>query len=162
MSLNPDIKNSNQLIQTIILKKSDKYIKAENSDKKLVKENTSIDLDMSFKVNKFGYFNVNKRTKIYFGQGKIHLKKDEDKENTINLTFNDSSLNLRFQGIIDTKKLSFNVDINSQNCVIFNKIIGLIFYTDENGQNKYDMMMTNIYIYFQNEDDMNLLLNLLC
>ena len=162
MSLNPDIKNSNQLIQTIILKKSDKYIKAENTDKKLVKENTAIDLDMSFKVNKFGYFNVKKRTKIYFGQGKINLKTDKDKENTINLIFYDSSLNLRFQGIIDTKKLSFNVDINSQNCVIFNKIIGLIFYSDENGQNKYDIMMTNIYIYFQNEDDMNLLLNSLC
>ena len=162
MSLHQDLKNCKQLIQTIILKKSDKYTKAENSDKKLVKENTAIDLDMSFKVNKFGYFNVKKRTKIYFGQGKINLKTDKDKENTINLIFYDSSLNLRFQGIIDTKKFSFNVDINSQNCVKVNEIIGLIFYLDENGQNKYDIMMTNIYIYFQNENDMNLLLNSFC
>ena len=162
LKMNLDIKNSNPLIQTIILNKSDKNIKPENSNKKRSKENTINDLDISFKVNKFGYYNVKKKSKVYFAQGKINLKTEKDKDNNINLTFYDTSLNLRFQGIINTKKSSFIVDINNENCVIINELIGFIFYIDENGLNKYDMIMTNIYIFFQKKEDMDNLFNLLC
>ena len=168
MSLNPslkmnlDIKNNNPLIQTIILNKSDKNIKSENSNKKSGKENTLNDLNISFKVNKFGYYNAKKKYKVYFAQGKINLSTEKDKDNNINLTFYDTSLNLRFQGIINTKKSSFIVDINNENCVIINELIGFIFYIDENGLNKYDMIMTNIYLFFQKKEDMDNLFNLLC
>ena len=98
---------------------------------------------------------MNKKSKINFSKGKIYLKTAMDKNNCINLTFYDTSFSLRFQGFINTKKSSFALDINSKNCVKINEIIGLVFYIDENGQSKYDVIVTNVYIYFQAKEDIN-------
>ena len=146
-------KNIMPLTQIIILNKPKKKSKEKN--KKSNKENIPLPLDISFKLNKFAFFNVKKKSKINFGQGKIYLKTAMDKDNCINLAFYDSSSCLRFQGFINTKKSSFVVDINNKNCVKINEIIGLIFYLDDEGQSKYDIIVTNIFIYFQEKEDLN-------
>ena len=140
------------LKQTIIIEKNKNSV---SKIKKLNNENEEISLDISFKINKLSYFNVKKKSKINFGQGKIYLKTAMDKDNCINLAFYDSSSCLRFQGFINTKKSSFVVDINNKNCVKINEIIGLIFYLDDEGQSKYDIIVTNIFIYFQEKEDLN-------
>ena len=156
-SLSKENKNDKNIImpltQIIILNKPKKKSKEKN--KKLNKENIPLPLDISFKLNKFAYFNVKKKSKINFGQGKIYLKTATDKDNCINLAFYDSLSMLRFQGFINTKKSSFVVDINNKNCVKINEIIGLIFYLDDKGQSKYDIIVTNIFIYFQEKEDLN-------
>ena len=77
------------------------------------------------------------------------------------MTFYDTSSRLRFQGLINVKKSTLNIDINNKNCVKINEIIGLIYYSDENGNSKYDMTVTNIDIYFLTKTDINKFLNCL-
>ena len=131
------------LKQTIIIEKNKNSV---SKIKKLNNENEEISLDISFKINKLSYFNVKKKIKINYAQGKIYLQSSKDKKNYINLSFYDTSLRLRFQGFINTKKSSFSIDINNENCVKINEIIGLIYFSDEHGESKYDMI---VYIFPQ-------------
>ena len=149
-----DIKIKSQT-QTIILTKPNMNNKSKEKNKIINKENIPLPLDISFKISKLAYYNVKKKSRINFGQGKIYFKTAMDKDNCINVTFYDTSSNLRFQGFINTKKSSFVVDINNKNCVKINQIIGLIFYLDEKGQSKYDITVTNIFIFFQDKKDLN-------
>ena len=152
MSSNSPLKeNKNDInikTQTIILTKPNMNNKSKEKNKIINKENIPLPLDISFKISKLAYYNVKKKSRIYF-------KTATDKDNCINVTFYDTSSNLRFQGFINTKKSSFVVDINNKNCVKINQIIGLIFYLDEKGQSKYDITVTNIFIYFQDKKDLN-------
>ena len=91
-----------------------------------------------------------------------YLNSDKKTNYYLDLTFYDTSLHLRFQGFIDTKRSSFFIDINEPNCVRINSIIGLIYYVDENGENKHDTIVTNIYINFQSKKDINFFFNSLC
>ena len=151
----PNNKKRNSMTQLIILNKlsAKKQIENENINSNI--ENESQNIDKSFKINKFSYYNVKKKCKIYFNQGRIYIKSDMDKNNkSINLSFYDTSSRLRIQGLIKPKQSLINID-NNENCVKINEIIGLIYYIDDNGNSKYDMMATNISIYLIYEDDLN-------
>ena len=151
----PNNKKRNSMTQLIILNKLSTKKQTENENINSNVENESNNIDKSFKINRFSYYNVKKNCKINFNQGKVYIKSDMDKNNkSINLSFYDTSLRLRIQGLINPKQTLINID-NNQNCIKINGIIGLIYYTDENGNSKYDMMATNISIYFTSEDDLN-------
>ena len=154
--------NFNQLTQTIILNKSNREKTISNKNALNTFENKREKPNSSFKINKLSYFNVKKKCKVNFSQGKIYLNSDRKTNYYLDLTFYDTSLHLRFQGFIDTKRSSFFIDINEPNCVRINKIIGLIYYVDENGENKHDTIVTNIYINFQSKKDINFFFNSLC
>ena len=156
----PTNKKRGSMTQLIILNKHSGKKQIENKNTKI--ENEPHNIDKSFKINKFNYYHVKKKCKINFNQGKIYLKSDMDKNNKcINMSFYDTSLRLRFQGFINPKNASITNDINNENCVKINEIIGLIYYMDENGNSKYDMMATNISIHFNSEDDLNNFFNCL-
>ena len=159
---NRDGNNRKSIIQTIILKKNTGNRTTINNNTNSINGNNTEISDKSFKVSELSYFNVKKKCRINFSQGKIYVKLGRDKNNFIHFIFYDSSLRLRFQGLINTKKSSLNIDINNNNCVIINEIIGLIYYSDENGNSKYDMIVTNAYIHFLNKTDINNFLNCLC
>ena len=102
-----------------------------------------------------------KKSKINFSQGKIYLSSTKDKKEFINLNFYDTSLRLRFQCFINIKKSSLSIDINDNNCVKINEVIGLIYYVGKSGNNEYDTIVTNAYIYFQTKGDINNFFNFL-
>ena len=157
-----DNKNDNAqkfLSQTIILNKFSGNQQTINKSPNSINENKTEIPDIPFKISNLSYYNVKKKCKINFCQGKIYVKLKRDKNNYINLVFYDTALRLRFQGLINTKHTTLSIDINNQNCVKINKIIGLIYYSDENGNSKYDMIVTNIYIYFLSKTDINNFLN---
>ena len=156
-----DVKNPRSLIQTIILKKNAENRHTIHDTSNLLNENYTNIPDFPFKISNLSYYNVRKKSKINFSQGKIYVKLTRDKNNYINLTFYDTSSRLRFQGLINVKKSTLNIDINNKNCVKINEIIGLIYYSDENGNSKYDMTVTNIDIYFLTKADINKFLNCL-
>ena len=145
-----------QLKQTIILNKSHK------SKKRPTIPTKSTFSKVSFNISTFSYLNVKKKSKVNFGQGKINLNTSKDENNCINLTFYDTSLRLRFQAFINKKKSSINIDINNENCLKINQIIGLAYYFDENGERKYDTILTNIFIYFMDKKDINNFFNSIC
>ena len=111
--------------------------------------------DIPFKILGLSYFNVKDKKYVFFGGGKIILKLSESNGEYINLSLYDSCLQLRFQGFISIKYSSLSLDINKDNCVLINKIIGFVYYTDLNGEPKSNKLMTNIRIYFENENDKN-------
>ena len=156
-----DINNRKQLIQTIILKKNIENSQTIHNTSSFLNEKNESIPDMPFKISKFSYYNVKKKCKTNFSQGKIYVKLTRDRNNYINLTFYDTSLRLRFQGLINVKKSTLNIDIIYKNCVKINEIIGLIYFMDETGNSKYDMTVTNIDIYFLTKTDINKFFNCL-
>ena len=147
------------LMQTITLNKARDQnklnaIENQNLNNKNINDDIKEILDISFKINKLSYYNIKKKSKIYFNKGKLYIKPNEDGNNFINLIFYDTSLMLRFQGFADIKKSSFIIDTTYENCAKVKEIIGLVYYIDEKGNNKYDIIVTNIYIFFQSKNDL--------
>jgi len=132
-----------------INKKRDLDLKSEE------KENDKAKVDISFKIFGMSYFNVKDKKYVFFGGGKIILKLSESNGEYISLSLYDSCLQLRFQGFISIKFSSLSLDLNKDNCVLINKIIGFVYYTALNGEPKSNKLMTNIRIYFENENDKN-------
>ena len=132
-----------------INKKRDLDLKSEE------KENDKAKVDISFKISGMSYFNVKDKKYVFFGGGKIILKLSESNGEYISLSLYDSCLQLRFQGFISIKFSSLSLDLNKDNCVLINKIIGFVYYTALNGEPKSNKSMTNIRIYFENENDKN-------
>ena len=114
--------NFNQLTQTIILKKSNREKTIGNKNALSTLENKREKLNSSFKINKLSYFNVKKKCKVNFSQGKIYLNSDRKTNYYLDLTFYDTSLRLRFQGFIDTKRSSFFIDIKYHSIYHLKKI----------------------------------------
>mgnify|MGYP006873051208 CR=1 FL=1 len=149
-----DFQKKESHTQIIYLNKNinkEKNLKLKNYEK----ENDEVKADISYKIFGMSYFNVKNRKYVFFGGGKIILKLSESNDEYINLSLYDSYLQLRFQGFISIKLSSLSLDINRENCVLINKIIGLVYYLDNNGESKSNKLMTNIRIYFQNENDKN-------
>ena len=63
--------NFNQLTQTIILNKSNRDKTISNKNALNTFENKREKPNSSFKINKLSYFNVKKKCKVNFSQGKI-------------------------------------------------------------------------------------------
>ena len=107
------------------------------------------------------YFDVKNKNFKAFGFGKIKISKHDN--NYINILFHDSSLQLKFQGLISIKLSSLSLDNNKKNCIIIKKIIGFMYYTDDLDAAKADKILTDIHLYFQNENDIdNFIDNLIC
>ena len=140
--------------QTLYLNSNDR-IKKEIYKKKIILKNEINKYDISYKINKLSYFDVHKKRYIFFGCGKITLKLSESNNDYINIIFYDSCLQLRLQGFISIKFSSLSLDINKINCVLINKIIVFLYHMDNSGESKYEKIMTNIHIYFSNEEDKN-------
>ena len=133
----PNNKKRNSMTQLIILNKLSAKKQIENENNNSNVENESNNIDKSFKINRFSYYNVKKKCKINFNQGKVYIKSGMDKNNkSINLSFYDTSLRLRIQGLINPKQTLINID-NNQNCVKINGIIGLIYYDLESKYNPF-------------------------
>ena len=145
-----DENNQKYLTQIINLHKNNKIIKRINKDND--KSNDEINIP-SFKVNKMSYFDVKNRNYKTFGFGKIKISKYDN--DYINILFHDSSLQLRFQGLISIKLSSLSLDNNKKNCIIIKKIIGFMYYTDDLDEAKADKILTDIHLYFQNENDID-------
>ena len=111
-------------------------------------------IDIAYKINKMSYLDVKKKTYINFGYGKISLKSNNNTD-LINIFFHDSSLQLRFQGFISIKLSSLSLDISKKYCIKINKIIGLIYNMNNLTDEEPEKILTDIYLYFQNQNDMN-------
>ena len=149
-----DFEKKESYTQIIYLNKN--IIKGKKFDLKSEKrENGKVKSDISYKIFGMSYFNVKNKKYVFFGGGKIILKMSESNDEYINLSLYDSCLQLRFQGFISIKFSSLSLDINKDHCVLINKIIGLVYYIDQNGEPKSNKLMTNIRIYFENENDKN-------
>ena len=122
--------------------------KCANYDENLVQSNNEI----SFQVNKMSYFEVKSRKYKYFGFGKIKLSKNNN-DDYINIIFHDSSLQLRFQGLISIKLSSLSIDNTKMNCIIIKKIIGIIYNINDIGETYNEKLITDIHLYFRNGDD---------
>ena len=157
MSLNSnssnDFQEKDSYTQILYLNKN--INKKKDLDLKSEEKSDEIKDDIPFKILGLSYFNVKDKKYVFFGGGKIILKLSESNGEYINLSLYDSCLQLRFQGFISIKFSSLSLDINKDNCVLINKIIGLVYYTDHNGEPKSNKLMTNIRIYFENENDKN-------
>ena len=129
--------------------------KKKDLDLKSEEKSDEVKDDIPFKILGLSYFNVKDKKYVFFGGGKIILKLSESNGEYINLSLYDSCLQLRFQGFISIKYSSLSLDINKDNCVLINKLIGFVYYTDHNGEQKSNKLMTNIRIYFENENDKN-------
>ena len=145
-----DENNQKYLTQIINLHKNNKIIKRINKDND--KSNDEINIP-SFKVNKMSYFDVKNRNYKTFGFGKIKISKNDN--DYINILFHDSSLQLRFQGLISIKLSSLSLDNNKKNCMLIKKIIGFMYYTDDLDEAKADKILTDIHLYFRNENDID-------
>ncbi len=110
-----------------------------------------------FKINKMSYFDVKNRNFKKFGFGKIKLTRKDS--NYINIIFHDSSLQLRFQGLISIKLSSLILDTNKTNCVIIKKIIGFIYHINDIGETNTENIITDIHLYFKTEDDIDTFIN---
>ena len=132
------------------------YLNGKNKEN--VIKNNSKDFEFSFKLNKMSYLDTKNRKFITFGFGKITFSSNPD-INLINISFHDSSLQLRFQGFISIKLSSFNLDINKKYCIKINKIIANIFHMNNPERSKIETILTEIYLSFEREDDINQLLD---
>ena len=146
MNIKTQKEQSNGQTQTQIL-----YLK-KNCEKIIQSKNNKKDIIIGFKLNKMSYLNVKNKKYIVFGYGKVPLTSNND-INYINFYFHDSSLKLRFQGLIYIKITSFSLDINKNNCIKINKIIGIISNKDDLDDAKTEKILTDIYLYFNSEDD---------
>ena len=157
MSLNSNSSNDFQEKEsyTQILYLNKNINKKKDLDLKSEEKSDEVKIDIPFKILGMSYFNVKDKKYVFFGGGKIIIKLSESNGEYINLSLYDSCLQLRFQGFISIKFSSLSLDINKDNCVLINKIIGLVYYTDHNGEQKSNKLMTNIRIYFENENDKN-------
>jgi hypothetical protein len=157
MSLNSnssnDFQEKDSYTQILYLNKN--INKKKDLDLKSEEKNDEVKDDIPFKILGLSYFNVKDKKYVFFGGGKIILKLSESNGEYINLSLYDSCLQLRFQGFISIKYSSLSLDINKDNCVLINKLIGFVYYTDHNGEQKSNKLMTNIRIYFENENDKN-------
>ena len=144
-------KRSNEnLAQSIYLDK--------NNGKSIPLKNYLRDFEINFKLYKMSYLDIKNKKYIYFGYGKLTLSSNSDND-YINLYFHDSSLKLRFQGLISIKYSSFSLDINKNKCIKANNIIGITYYMNNSGETKIEKFLTDIYLYFENEKDENTFLN---
>ena len=152
MSLNnsKDEKNKENITQIIYLDKNDR--------KNIILKNNLRDFEINFKLNKMSYLDIKQKKYIYFGFGRLTLSSNSNND-YINLYFHDSSLKMRFQGLISIKLTSFSLDINKNNCIKANNIIGIIYYMNNPGLTKTEKFLTDIYLYFENENDENKFLN---
>ena len=78
-----DIKNPRSLTQTIILKKNAENRHTIHDTSSLLNENYTNIPDFPFKISNLSYYNVRKKSKINFSQGKIYVKLTRDKNNII-------------------------------------------------------------------------------
>ncbi len=140
-----EYKKRKNFTQTLYLPKSQKTSEAKSNYQYFEK---------TFKLNKMSYLDVKNRKFIFFGFGKITLSPNID-NNYININFHDSSLQLRFQGFISIKLSSINLDINKNYCIIINKIIGIIYDKNNSNETITEKILTNIYLYFKSEDELN-------
>ena len=148
-----DFQEKDSYTQILYLNKN--INKKKDLDLKSEEKSDEVKDDIPFKILGLSYFNVKDKKYVFFGGGKIILKLSESNGEYINLSLYDSCLQLRFQGFISIKYSSLSLDINKDNCVLINKIIGFVYYTDLNGEPKSNKLMTNIRIYFENENDKN-------
>ena len=130
----------------------------KNNGKSVELKNNLRDFELSFKLNKMSYLDIKNKKYIYFGFGRLTLSSNLGND-YINLFFHDSSLKLRFQGLISIKLTSFSLDINKNNCIKVNNIIGIIHHMNNSGETKTGNFLTDIYLYFENENDENEFLN---
>ena len=143
-------RNNENLEQIIYLDK--------NNGKNIELKNNLRDFEFSFKLNKMSYLDIKNKKYIYFGFGRLTITSNLGND-YINLFFHDSSLKLRFQGLISIKFTSFSLDINKKNCIKVNNIIGIVHYMNNSGETKTENFLTDIYLYFENENDENEFLN---
>ena len=143
-------RNNENLEQIIYLDK--------NIGKNIELKNNLRDFEFSFKLIKMSYLDIKNKKYIYFGFGKLTLSANSNYD-YINLLYHDSSLKMRFQGYISIKLTSFSLDINKKNCIKVNNIIGIVHYMNNSGETKTENFLTDIYLYFENENDENEFLN---
>ena len=141
MSINysQEKRNNENLKQIIYLDK--------NNGKSIKLNNNLRDFIFSYKLIKMSYLDIKNKKYIYFGFGKVTLSSNSGYD-YINLFYHDSSLKMRFQGLISIKLTSFSLDINKKNCIKVNNIIGI-----NSDETKTGNFLTDIYLYFENEDD---------
>ena len=84
---NRDGNNRKSIIQTIILKKNTGNRPTINNNPNSINGNNTEISDKSFKVSELSYFNVKKKCRINFSQGKIYVKLGRDKNNFIHFIF---------------------------------------------------------------------------
>ena len=143
MSINysQEKRNNENLKQIIYLDK--------NNGKSIKLNNNLRDFIFSYKLIKMSYLDIKNKKYIYFGFGKVTLSSNSGYD-YINLFYHDSSLKMRFQGLISIKLTSFSLDINKKNCIKVNNIIGI-----NSDEAKTGNFLTDIYLYFENENDEN-------
>ena len=152
MSINNsyDKRNNENLTQIIYLDK--------NNGKTITLKNNLKKFEINFRLNKMSYLDIKNKKYIYFGFGRLTLSSNSAND-YINLFFHDSSLKLRFHGLISIKLTSFSLDINKNNCIKANNIIGIFYYMNNLDETKIEKYLTDIYLYFEDENDENLFLN---